>query len=150
MEQLLLLFEKTFGFDNLTYLMAYCIYTGATALLQDVKAGNADAFAKMQTFTRALKTGLKKCPLLQRSLENIEKGLQSTMRPQVPPRASQTPPDPSINSYTFIPAFPYHDSMGPGSYGMGTGLGYADATSSMLDCFPEIHMDNSDWWPPPV
>lgn len=61
-EKLLLLIERTFGFDNITYLMAYCVYTGASALLRDAKSGNADAAAKVQTFTRALRTGAKKMP----------------------------------------------------------------------------------------
>ncbi|KAK9416533.1 putative Zn(2)-C6 fungal-type domain-containing protein [Seiridium unicorne] len=149
MERLLLLYEKTFGFENLTYLMAYCIYTGATVLMQDVKAGNEDASARMKTFTRALRQGLAKCPLLQRSLDNIEKALESTTGPQALPRSSQMPHN-STDSQSFIPAFPYYDSMGSGDFGMSTGFEYAGASSSMLDCFPEIHMESSNWWPPPV
>lgn len=147
METLLLLYEKTFGFENITYLMAYCIYTGATALLQDVKAGSQDASAKIRTFTRALRQGLKKCPLLQRSLDNIEKGMQSTHASQPAVPTFQTLQDP--NNHAFISAFPYYDYPGANSNDTNVDFGHANgAISSMLDCFPEIYVGNSDWWPP--
>jgi hypothetical protein len=147
METLLLLYEKTFGFENITYLMAYCIYTGATALLQDVKAGSQDASAKIRTFTRALRQGLKKCPLLQRSLDNIEKGMQSTHASQPTVPTFQTLQDP--NNHAFISAFPYYDYPGANSNDTNVDFGHANgAISSMLDCFPEVYVGNSDWWPP--
>src|SRR5687767_15929372 len=36
-ERLLLLLERTFSFANITYMMAYCVYTGASAILPDAR-----------------------------------------------------------------------------------------------------------------
>lgn len=147
MERLLLLFEKTFTFDNITYLMAYCIYTGAAVLLQDVRTGNnsQEASTRLQTFTRALKRGVAKCPLLQRSLDHIDKELRLNSDPGVAP--SQTQQDPT-NSHSFIPAFPYYDYTGTSNYSVDGPTSTSHIATSMLDCFPEVHMDNGDWWVP--
>jgi hypothetical protein len=74
-ETLLLLLEKTFGFTRITYLMGYCIYTGASVLVHDVRSGDYGARMKMQTFLRALRLGVKSCPLLARSLAIITHSL---------------------------------------------------------------------------
>ncbi|KAF6813049.1 C6 transcription factor [Colletotrichum musicola] len=66
-EKLLLLLEATFGLENITYLMGYCIYTGASAELEDTNKGDPDASAAMQTYLRALNTSMKRCPLLEHS-----------------------------------------------------------------------------------
>jgi hypothetical protein len=72
MERLLRLLEATFGFARVTYLMAYCVYTGASALLHDVREGHDPAARRaMQTFLRALRLGVASCPLLGRSLHLI-------------------------------------------------------------------------------
>ncbi|CAK7216506.1 hypothetical protein SCUCBS95973_002821 [Sporothrix curviconia] len=79
LERLLLLLERTFGFRRITYLMAYCVYTGASVLVQDVKQGcDAAAAAKIQTFLRALRLGVASCPLVRRSLDIITASLGST------------------------------------------------------------------------
>lgn len=39
-ERLILLLESTFGLEDSTYLMGYCVYTGAPAILEDAKNGN--------------------------------------------------------------------------------------------------------------
>lgn len=147
-EKLLLLIERTFGFDNITYLMAYCVYTGASALLRDAKSGNADAAAKVQTFTRALRTGAKKCPLLERSLDIIKKGLVKPSPAQnTPPDAPQSLVNPPTTIHGFIPAFPYSNCTAPGGYDVTADLvGTTAAGFSMLDCFPEAHMDFGDWY----
>ncbi|CAK7221733.1 hypothetical protein SBRCBS47491_004627 [Sporothrix bragantina] len=82
LERLLLLLERTFGFRRITYLMAYCVYTGASVLVQDVKQGcDAAAAAKIQTFLRALRLGVASCPLVRRSLDIITASLGSTVPP---------------------------------------------------------------------
>ncbi|KAL1893025.1 hypothetical protein Sste5346_006706 [Sporothrix stenoceras] len=78
LERLLLLLERTFGFRRITYLMAYCVYTGASVLVQDIKQSHgkdAAAASKIQTFLRALRLGVVSCPLVRRSLDIITDSL---------------------------------------------------------------------------
>lgn len=77
-EKLLFLLESTFGLENITYLMGYCIYTGASAILEDAKNNDGVANVTMQTYLRAFNTGMRRCPLFERSLHIIVKGLKST------------------------------------------------------------------------
>ncbi|KAK9318917.1 fungal-specific transcription factor domain-containing protein [Lipomyces orientalis] len=145
-EKLLLLFEKTFGFTRITYLMAYCIYTGASAIIQDVQAGDLDATKKMSTFLRALKGGCTTCPVVQRSIDIIKNSLQNLAV------NSQAQTDNAIaasHRMSYLPAFPHHnwqvDPMNDGN------LGIMDSdTFLLLDCFPENHIDtgSSEWYMP--
>lgn len=160
LQKLLLLLEKTFGFSRITYLMAYCIYTGASVMTHDVKTGDLDAGRKMQTFLRALRHGMVTCPLLQRSLHIITNSLQSdipgpSLNATANPISSNT--NPVMNNLTasnYLPAFPYMDLQ------VGNGFNASDSISlpgmdldafSMLDCFPENHIDTttSEWYVPP-
>ncbi|KJR88101.1 uncharacterized protein SPSK_07014 [Sporothrix schenckii 1099-18] len=81
LERLLLLLERTFGFHHITYLMAYCVYTGASVLVQDMKQSrhrrrqDTAAASKIQTFLRALRQGMASCPLVRRSLDIITASL---------------------------------------------------------------------------
>lgn len=77
MQLLLELLERTFGFSRITYLMAYCMYTGASVMVQDVKREDSTAAAPLQTFIRALTCGMASCPIVYRSLDIINKSLQS-------------------------------------------------------------------------
>lgn len=142
-EKLLLLLETTFGFTKITYLMAYCIYTGASAMVQDVKAGDLDAKSKMTTFLRALKGGLKTCPIVQRSIEIINNGLQGGLSRV--PEIDNSAPDTSMRNY--LPAFPYRDAqIGPSNE---TNYSVMDIdTFSWLDSFPENHIDavTGEWY----
>ncbi|CAG7565927.1 unnamed protein product [Fusarium equiseti] len=142
MEKLLLMLETTFGFENITYLMGYCIYTGASAVLEDAKNNDGATHPTMQTFLRALNRGMAKCPLLERSLHIIVKGLKRAP-------VQRTTPDQSlsdnavfatINSY--IPAFPYLDPVSPNDFDMGAYINSMsmDAMAS-LDCYPELQID---------
>src|SRR3954447_12004114 len=93
-EKLLLLLEGTFGFTRITYLIAYCIYTGASAMLQGVKSGDSEASTRMETFLRALNTGVQSCPILQRSLDIIN----ASMNIPIPiPEAQSAPRGSSID-----------------------------------------------------
>lgn len=139
LETLLLLLEKTFGFNRITYLMSYCIYTAASVMIKDVKAGDLEANGKMKTFLRALKQGTNTCPLTQRSLDIINNNLQFN-----------TPRRPSLNGIpttegtamtNYLPAFPYlgldvrTESLDRNPTGMDLD-GF-----SLLDSFPEQHID---------
>lgn len=140
-EKLLLLLDKTFGFDNITYLMAYCIYTGALPLLQEARNGNADAHAKIQTFTRALQSGTRRCPILERSLSIIRKGLTFSANQQPSSDSTHIFQDASAMD-NYIPAFPYFAFSGADEYRMDSwspGAMNIDSFSS-LDCFPEAHI----------
>lgn len=141
-EKLLLLLEKTFTFANITYMMAYCVYTGASAILPDARDGNLEACAKIQTFIRALEGSLQRCPLTKRSLKIIEKGLKKTPTPAAT-LDSQTidmaPPAP-----TYIPAFPYVGMDGHFDMNADFGFGMNMDQLSGLDCFPEAHMSSEN------
>ncbi|KAJ8613448.1 hypothetical protein MRB53_036933 [Persea americana] len=141
-EHLLLVFESAFGFSKITYILGYCIYTAASVLVQDVKAGDKAASMGMATFLRALKQALKRCPVLQRSLDSINTGLAGTMA-----IAASGPSSPmEWHPQSYLPAFPY-SSMPNGadvqSYYMET-IG-ADSFP-LLDSFPEMRLDQSQTW----
>lgn len=140
--------------------MGYCIYTGASAILEDAKSGNKAAHATLQTFLRALNAGMQLCPLLERSLNIIIKGMtsapsprrenqidQSLQQPQhlgLGSSATDIAPMPPV-SYGYIPAFPYLDPVGF-SGGLHGNLAQDDGSmglgfSTGLDCFPELHFD---------
>ncbi|KUJ07656.1 uncharacterized protein LY89DRAFT_631273 [Mollisia scopiformis] len=144
-EKLLLLLEKTFSFNRITYLMAYCIYTGASVLIQDVKAGDLDADAKMKTFHRALKGGVLTCPVVQRSIDIINNSLKNSTQSSGSDRESHR--DGFLRNY--LPAFPYSDNYSefPGY----ADLGITDFDANLLECFPENHIDinlANEWeWP---
>lgn len=150
MEKLLLLLEKTFGFTRITYLIAYCIYTGASALVHDVRAGDVDASFKMETYFRALKQGQRTCPLLQRSQEIISNGL----RPEAPQYTSAPGGDAAdsggLFARSYLPAFPYRDLQL--DLNEASNLGGMDLdTFSLLDSYPENHINNGigGWYMPP-
>lgn len=149
-EKLLLLLERTFGFSRITYLMAYCIYTATSAMIQDVKSGDIDAKAKMSTFLRALRIGVKSCPIVQRSIDIINNSLQSTS-PELTSVNEHNGTDGHFRNY--LPAFPYRDVRG--DYANETHFGGMELdTFSLLDSFPENHIDNTvttEWyWPNPA
>jgi hypothetical protein len=148
-EKLVVLLESTFGLENVTYLMGYCIYTGASAILEDAKQGNVTAHATLQTFLRALNSGMQRCPLLGRSLNIIIKGMNTTTSQQTAAANSMNKPDTSVTTNSYIPAFPYIDPSVPfdfeiNPYTSGTNLD----SLAVLDCFPEMQMDLSEFMDP--
>ncbi|KAG9511768.1 hypothetical protein KCV07_g9937, partial [Aureobasidium melanogenum] len=142
-EKLILLLELTFGLDNITYLMGYCIYTGASAILEDAKKADGAANATMQNYLRSLNAGMSRCPLLERSLHIIIKGLKQTTPSRYPDNTGQ-PDTTVVNSY--IPAFPYLDPGSTDNIDMDM---YFDVNNldpmAMLDCFPELQTDFSEY-----
>ncbi|KAF9872859.1 Nitrogen assimilation transcription factor nit-4 [Colletotrichum karsti] len=138
-QKLLLLLESTFGLENITYLMGYCIYTGASAVLEEAKKGDDAANAVMKTFLRALNTGMRRCPLLERSLNIIIKGLKSApIQPALRGDIDRTE-TPPLNSY--IPAFPYLDPLGFNDMDSHNLEEASFDAMAMLDCFPELQTD---------
>jgi hypothetical protein len=140
----LLLLETTFGFTKITYLMAYCIYTGASVLVQDVKTGDLDARSKINRFLRALKGGLKTCPIVQRSIDIINNGLKGGGQ-------SKTIDDNESASdqigRNYLPAFPYGDSQLDISNENNFSFSDSD-TFALLDSFPDHHIDTTtgEWY----
>ncbi|KAF2807541.1 uncharacterized protein BDZ99DRAFT_489809 [Mytilinidion resinicola] len=150
LEKLLLLLEKTFGCTRMTYIMAYCIYTGATVMVQDVKLGDLEAATKMQTFLRALEQGITSCPLVQRSIDILTNSLKSDSSNTDLSGAGALSTSENLTFGHFLPAFPYCDPLV--DYGNMANSSTMNVDSfSLLDCFPEYHMENAvgDWfWPP--
>ncbi|KAK9802157.1 putative Fungal-specific transcription factor domain-containing protein [Seiridium cardinale] len=149
-ERLLILFERTFGFTKLSYLSAYCIYTSASVMVQDAKAGDALASRKTETFLRALNVAAKTCQLIQRSLDIITNSLNAEgTRPAAVGKSNQTSENNLLNRQ-YLPAFLYRDAQinFPSTSNVG---GMDIDASSLLDCFPEQHMENSstgNWYLP--
>lgn len=139
-EALLSHFEGTFGFARITYLMAYCVYLGASVMVQDARTGDECAASKLQTFTRALKGSCQTCPGVQRSLEIIQNSLSKP--PDQEQRVNEAHEE---RPYDFLPVFPR------GEYTFETeetsGAVFDINEFSMLDSFPEEHLDlaSSDW-----
>ena len=124
--------------------MGYCIYTGASAILEDAKSNRGNANATLQTYLRALNSGMRRCPLLERSLQIIVKGLNS---PHEPSRNVANIPGPtegcSLGPISYIPAFPYIDQ--PVEFEADGRLHGLDMDSmAMLDSYPEMQMDLGD------
>lgn len=138
--------------------MGYCIYTGASAVLEDARnSEQGAAHPVLRTFIRALQSGISRCPLLERSLDIIIRSLSHGIQPQkisVPANMN----DPSnggaamsactggvpVNPY--IPAFPYMDPEIHLDFGMNQGLSDNIMNPmALLDCFPEMQLDTEDF-----
>jgi hypothetical protein len=114
-------------------------------MIQDVKACDLDASAKMGTFLRALKGGVTTCLVVQRSLDIINNSLQTPLA-ELPSSINDT-----AEGRNYLPAFPYRDAQV--DYTNVGDFATIDLDSfSLLDCFPENHiMDGTGEWyiPPP-
>ncbi|KAL2815054.1 fungal-specific transcription factor domain-containing protein [Aspergillus cavernicola] len=147
LERLLLLLGDTFGFNRITYLMSYCIYTAASVMIKDVKAGDLEANRKMQTFLRALQQGTTTCPLIQRSLDIINNSLQ----PKTPRLASlnDIATTENIADANHLPAFPYPDLDVANQFTADRNPTGMDLDAfSLLDSFPEQHINTAtgEWY----
>ena len=141
-ENLVLLLESTFGLGNITYLMGYCIYTGASVSLEDAKKTNNPTHATLRTFLRALNSGMQRCLLLERSINIIIKEMSHISHDQAMLGEGIGPSEPAAVTGGYIPAFPYVDSMGTMESTFGTDFSHADINSlQILDCYPEMQMD---------
>ena len=141
-ERLVLLLESNFGLGNITYLMGYCIYTGASAILGEASKGSATAHATLRTFLRALNTGMRRSPLLGQSLNIIVKGMHNYGKEQSGEPQNTTEPDCSQVPWgNYIPAFPYLDSSGLNDFDFNSYMGAESMGTSDLTCYPEALMD---------
>ncbi|KAL2867481.1 Zn(II)2Cys6 transcription factor [Aspergillus lucknowensis] len=147
LEKILLLLEKTFGFNRVTYLMSYCIYTGASVMVKDAKSGDLEASGKIQTFLRALKGGIKTCPLIQRSLDIINNSLQSKT-PKLATLNDVSAAD-GLGTANYLPAFPYLDMGATSQFPTDRNPAVMDLDAfSLLDSFPEQHISTTtgEWY----
>jgi hypothetical protein len=139
--RLVLLLESTFDLDNITYLMGYCIYTGASVSLEDAKKTNNAEHSTLRTFLRALNCGMRRCRLLERSLNIIIKKMshafydEGVLGNRAPHNGTAT------DTSGFIPAFPYIDPIGAGGMNFDWYFSGTETSSmNLLDCFPETQM----------
>jgi hypothetical protein len=141
-EKLVLLLETTFGLGNITYLMGYCIYTGASVSLEDAKKTNNALHPTLHTFLRALNSGMQRCRLLERSLNIIIKEMSYSFSAQEPPDNNSRHDDAVTITNGYIPAFPYLDTASGMGFSMDNMFHEADMSSmQILDCYPEMQMD---------
>ncbi|EUC34691.1 hypothetical protein COCCADRAFT_92797 [Bipolaris zeicola 26-R-13] len=156
-ERLVLLLDSTFGLENITYLMGYCIYTGASAVLEDAQRCNQGAaHPVLRTFLRALNAGMRLCPILERSLNIIIRSLSHVPLGQHQQpldagndqgRDTTNPSADAIGGHTnsYIPAFPYLHPELSVDFSMVSQVGEMDFGSmAALDCFPEMWLDSRD------
>lgn len=123
--------------------MAYCVYTAASVLMQDVKMGDMNANAKMQTLLRCLEGGTRSCPLIQRSIDIIITNLGSHVSghvQHVPTEAPVRDQAPLAANY-LLPAFPYQAGDTSFVADLGDGSMNIDGVS-YLDAFPEAQYSN--------
>jgi hypothetical protein len=142
LERLVVCLETTFGVTRLTYLIAYCIYTGASVLIADVNAGDLDANARMQTFLRALEGGVQTCPLVQRSIDIINNSLVATNISADTYQAADTSKT-DMTTGRYLPAFPFPEAGA--DYSIDFNAQNFDIDDfSLLNCFPEYQMSSVD------
>lgn len=108
-------------------------------MVQDVKSGDLEAKVKMSTFLRALKGGLKTCPIVQRSIDIINNSLQGSQA-WVPEIEIDNPAAPDNSVRNYLPAFPYRDAQMDPSNEANYSFIDLDAFA-LLDSFPENHID---------
>ncbi len=116
-------------------------------MIQDVKAGDVAASSKMNTFLRALTGGITTCPVVQRSLDIINNSLHS--KTPTFTMGGEQRNDESLLTRNYLTAFPYQEA--PVDFAEANTLGSMDLDAfSLLDCFPENHMDNvgTEWYLP--
>ena len=103
--------------------------------------GDLEATLKMENFLRALREGIKACPIVQRSLDIITKGLNTESR------AIHSNKEDSMVGESFprnyLPAFPTPDMSGAIDLAEVDNVTGMDLDGfSFLDCFPEDNLDN--------
>lgn len=136
--------------------MVYCIYTGASVIVPDAKAGDLAADARLQTYLRALREGKTTCPLVDRSLDIITSSLNSKDPYTSPSSVEQNRADTTamasgdiLMGRNYLPAFPYRDMQVDFS-GDPQFVGMDVDPFSLLDSFPENHLDSvtGEWYMP--
>lgn len=145
--------------------MGYCIYTGASAILEDAKNGKGTANTTLRTFLRALNTGMRRCPLLERSINIIVKSLNRPATGALHPQngssgfqngggrhnPSHEVDMTSVPTNGYIPAFPYLGSSADMNFDVDDFFSGGEVGSmAMLDCFPEMQMDMGELIMPPL
>jgi len=142
LEQLIVCLENTFGLTRLTYLIAYCVYTGASVVVPDVNAGDLGASAKMQTFLRALQGGVETCPIVQRSIDIINSNLTPQMQ-NLDTFSSTGTDNAEQAAGRYLPAFPVPQSEI--NFDIDWSAENLDMDSfSLLNCFPEFTTTSLD------
>jgi len=155
-EILLLLLERTFGFSRTTYLMAYCVYTGATVAVEDMNDGVMSAAESVSTFIRALEGASATCPVIGSSLDIIRTNIAQKSPERLAALSSvsnsskmpQQLADGMAQNNSMMPAFPYQPVQM--DYGPTNAFTVDPAiSSSLLNSYPQHFVDiRDDGWLP--
>ncbi|KAF4450509.1 hypothetical protein F53441_6364 [Fusarium austroafricanum] len=145
--------NNSFGFQRFTYVMAYCTYTAATVVVQDLKDGRPGTVERFKTFTRALNAIRASCPGIQRSIDILTAVLESNGGTTSVNQGTEEPegeadpdvPLPALCQFPQIPVFPYLD-FGTMSTDRPDDAN-PDTTASTnpffdLDSFPQLWFDD--------
>lgn len=126
--------------------MAYCTYTAATIAVEDLNEGAVGALEGVKTFIRALEGAKVTCPVVQRSLDIIQKSIGQNSTEQLPIMTlpSGGPPQETY-AHNIMPAFPYQQMPldFSGRPEMFAGIDPA-VSSSMLNSYPQHYLDMRD------
>ncbi|KXT14832.1 hypothetical protein AC579_4091 [Pseudocercospora musae] len=114
-EHLLLHFERAFGFEHVTYLIAYSAYTAATVAVLDMHDGIPGSQGRVNTYLRALYGIRASCPGIQFSIDIIVKSFDQKPSAAGTPR-EPTEPNGGTLEATALPAFPIFDYSDPAAY----------------------------------
>jgi hypothetical protein len=78
---LFVLYGKTYGYNVMTYLVSYCVYTAATINVHDIKSANPDisrnAVSRLSVSLRVLEAEAKQTPGIRRSIDIIKSQLRT-------------------------------------------------------------------------
>ena len=88
--------------------MAYCTYTAATVVVQDMKDGRPGTRGRFETFMRALNAIRASCPGIQRSIDILTRGLNSSDGPKTA-ASNEKGLTEEQGPGSQMPAFPYYD-----------------------------------------
>lgn len=120
-------------------------------MVQDARAGDVLAGRKTETFIRALNTAAKTCQLIQRGLDTIMNSLSAEATPprRLPVTTNQASENNLLNRQ-YLPAFLYRDTRMNFTSSPNDGNGMDIDGSSLLDPFPEQHVENltGNWYLP--
>ena len=91
--------------------MAYCTYTAATVVVQDMKDGRPRTKGRFETFMRALNAIRASCPGIQRSIDILTRGLNSSdgLKTASNEEGMAEETQSTQVQSSQMPAFPYYD-----------------------------------------
>lgn len=148
-EALLLLMERTFGFERFTYLVGWATYVATSVAVEDMNDGSAMATESVRNFIRALEGAKRTCPIIQVSLDIIHRSIarrSPTQLALVEPVMHAMPHPNQIHPGmpAPMPTFPYQQMQV--DIGSRQDIFAVDPTmsSAMLNAYPQHYLDLRD------